>query len=327
MAGDDITKQLIARAGSSVGIAPSTTVLGQTLPSDKVLLSRERGKNATTTQLLKDLEWTNKAIEKAQKENNSGNLAKYSLDKQSIVAKLNAEGYKGANSLTYAEARTLPSQAWDEKQLREFVNKGIAYKIKGFQPGMGMPEIQGAWDSLVQQAITLSSGKATGGKTWTPWDVLESYNKKGTLGTTTIDGWIYDLASGERIGYKGPLTRTKTQKDLNLSSAGDVQVIATQALRDALGREPTAKELAQFKATINNQESANPAVTTTTTQLKPNLETGELEEVSSSSQTTGGLSDAAKVAAVAAEVKDTPEHEKYASSNYFSDLLALMGGA
>lgn len=319
------TEEALKAAGISINGAigsasPQITVLGQILPDDKVLLDRvgERGKA-----LQDKIKEVNAAQARAAKAGRTGEAAKLALQAQSLYAELRATGYIG--SLSYAEARTLPSQSWTEKQIKEFVNKGLAYKIDGFQPGMGMPEIQKAWDQLVQQAITLSSGPE-GSKKWTPWEVLESYNQPGKFGTKTIDGWIYDIATGERLGYKGPLTKTTKQKNLNLSSAADVQVIATQALREALGRNPTAQELARFKSTINGQETANPEVTTTTTQLRPNLETGELETVSSDSTTTGGISAEAKAQAVISQVQGSDEQEKYSSSNYFSALLQMMGG-
>lgn len=225
--------------------------------------------------------------------------------------------------VTFDEAALAPRD-WDEKRKREFVNKGILYKIPGFSPDMGDPEIFSAWDDLINSAWMQS----TKGREVTPWDVMNSYAKsQGKYGTVTKDGWVFDVATGERLAYKGSLKKTTKRTNVNLTSPEDVRVIATQALRDALGRAPTDKELAQFRASISGLEQANPEVQETTTTLKPNLETGELEEVSSNTTTSGGVSEAAKQAAVQAAAKSTPEYGKYQSgTTYFDALMRMIAG-
>lgn len=225
--------------------------------------------------------------------------------------------------VTFQEAALAPRD-WDDKTKREFVNKGIMYKIPGFSPDMGDPEIFSAWDDMLQSAWMMS----TPGREVTPWQVMNSYAKhEGQFGTITKDGWVFDVATGKRLAYKGSLTKKTRQSNVNLTSPEDVQVIATQALRDALGRAPTDKELAQFRASIAGLERANPEVQETTTTLRPNLETGELETVSSQSTTSGGVSQAAKEAAIGEAAKKGPEYGKYQSgTTYFDAMMQMIAG-
>lgn len=242
-----------------------------------------------------------------------------------------APGYKpsatpftgGKKMVSFDEAALAPRD-WTDKQKREFVNKGILYKIPGFSPDMGDPEIFSAWDDLINSAWMMSSE----GREVSPWQVMDSYAKeKGKYGTVTKDGWVYDVATGERIAYKGELTKKTKQTNVNLSSPEDVRVIATQALREALGRAPTDKELAQFRSAIGSLEQASPEVRETTTTLKPNLETGQLEEVGSSSTVTGGVSEAARAAAVTEAAQKSPEYGKYqGGTTYFNALMQMISG-
>ncbi|WP_460996981.1 hypothetical protein, partial [Staphylococcus aureus] len=77
----------------------------------------------------------------------------------------------------------------------------------------------------------------------------------------------------ERVKYVGPTSQTTKNTSINLSSSQDVQALTTQVLTQALGRAPTAKEVAQYKSTLNAAEKANPQITTTTSQLVPDLGT------------------------------------------------------
>lgn len=243
-----------------------------------------------------------------------------------------APGYKPSaipfseqeDNVAYGEARLLP-RTWDQKQMQEFVNKGIAYKIKGFDSNMGMPDILSAWDDLVRASYELNQGNPS--RKWTPWDVMNSYaNNEGKFGTTRKGEWIYDIATGKPVKYVGPTSKTTTNKQINLSSPEEVRALAMQTLREALGRNPTADELTQYRASINSLEQANPEVTTTTTQLKPNLATGEVEQTAQSSTTTGGVGQAGAEAAIMGSVEKSPEYAKFQGANYFNALLAMLGG-
>lgn len=234
---------------------------------------------------------------------------------------------KDAGYVSYGEAVLAPANDWSQSQISKFVNSGIMNKVPGFDVGMGMPQIQAAWQKMVDASVLYNQGLKEGQKPWTPWDVLNSWSdNKGKFGTTTKDGWVYDVATGERLKYVGPTTKTTKSTQLDLSSPEQVQAIAQQALQQALGRNPNAKELAQFKSTIAGYERAHPQVTTTTQQLSPNLETGQVDVTSQQSTTTGGVTDAERAGLVTESAQKTPEYHKYQAANYFQMLLGMVGG-
>ena len=228
--------------------------------------------------------------------------------------------------VTYGEAVLAPTQ-WSQGQLAQFVNQGVLNKVPGFDTNMGMPQIQAAWQKMVDASVLFNQGLKSGQKPWTPTDVLNSWSdNKGKFGTTTKDGWVYDVATGERLKYVGATTKTTKSTQLDLSSPEQVQAIAQSALQQALGRNPNAKELAQFKSTIAGYERAHPQVTTTTEQLKPDLATGSVDVASSTSTSTGGVTDAERQALVTEQAQGTPEYHKYQSANYFQMLLGMVSG-
>jgi hypothetical protein len=233
------------------------------------------------------------------------------------------------NKMSYGDAIMAPVNSWTSDQVREFVNKGIVNKIPGFEVGMGMPQIQAAWQSQVEASILFNQGLKEGQKPWTPYDVMDTWsNNKGKYGTQRQGDWIFDVATGERIKYVGPTSKTTTSKHVDLSSAADVKALATQALRELLGRAPTAKEMAQFRASITSEEKANPTVTTTTQQLSPDLATGSLDVTDESSTTTGGVSDAARAALIQAPTEQTKEYGKYQSgTTYWDAMMQMIAGS
>jgi hypothetical protein len=228
------------------------------------------------------------------------------------------------DTTSYDQAQNLPG-AWyssDKKFYDQFMNKLIMYKFPGASSDMGLPEVGKAWDSLLSTAIQLN--KASNGKNnWTPWDVLESYNRPaGSMGTYKSGDWLIDAATGEKVKYVGPKTKTTTQRAVDLSDAEQVQAIATQALTQMIGRAPTDKELARFKATLNGYEKSHPEITTTTDTYD------DMGNVSASNVVhSGGVDDAARASMIGEGVKDTKEYGKYQSgTTYFNALMQMVGG-
>jgi hypothetical protein len=223
----------------------------------------------------------------------------------------------------FQDAARLPAQ-WDEKQLKDFVNKTILYKVPGASPDMGMPEILSIWDDMLKTSWAISTPE----KPVTPWEILDSYAKsEGKFGTTVQDGWVIDLSTGKRIGYKGSLTKKTKRTEVNLTSPEEVHAIMNQALADALGRAPTDKELATFRASVSAMEAQRPQVSEVTTQLKPNLETGQLEEVSSSAVNSGGVSQGDIQQAAQEAAQRSPEYGKYQSgTTYFDAMMQMITG-
>lgn len=242
---------------------------------------------------------------------------------------LRMRGYKDKDLLIdYDKARMAPLD-WDNATTREFVNLGIVNKVPGFDVNMGMPDIQAAWQSMLDSSMLFNSKvKGPEDRMWTPWDVMRSYsNSKGKFGTVQKGDWVFDVATGERIKYVGPRTRTSTKKEFDISSPEEVQTIVTQMLREMLGRAPNENELARFKASITGYEKAHPEVTTVTEQLEPDLATGEVTPTSQTSTTTGGASDAARAALVQTPMEKTKEYGKYqAATTYWDAMMQMIGG-
>lgn len=227
---------------------------------------------------------------------------------------------------SYQAAQSLPG-AWmnsDPEFYKSFVNKLIMYKVPGASSDMGIPEVMSAWDDLLKMAITLNKSQGANKKVnWTPWDVLESYNRPaGSLGTYRSGDWLIDAATGEKVKYVGPKSKTTTQSAIDLSDSEQVQGIATEALTRMIGRAPTDKELAQFKATLNGYEREHPELTTTTEHYDDMGNVTSQDVVHS-----GGVDDAARASILGKGVKDTKEYAKYqGGTTYFNALMAMIGG-
>lgn len=232
-------------------------------------------------------------------------------------------GVAKQRDMTYQEAQTLPGR-WAESDpnfYKQFLGKLIMYKYPGANANMGMPEALSAWDDLLKVATTLN--KSGSKKQWTPWDILESYNRPaGSAGTHKSGDWLIDNATGEKVKYVGPKSRTTKQTQVNLSDPEQVQAIATQTLTQMIGRAPTDKELAQFKATLNGYEAKHPAVTSTTENYD---DQGQV--VSTSAVQSGGVDDAARATVLGEGLKKTKEYGKYQSgTTYFNALMQMIGG-
>lgn len=249
--------------------------------------------------------------------NQSGPYSPEYLKNQTQGPKVGNYNYTGKNEMSYESARLMPT-SWDDKQKKDFIAKGILYKIPGFSSDMGMPEIVSAWDDLVKSSMAFSQS----GSQWSPWDVMDSYKKKENFGTVRRGDWLYDAATGDKVKYVGPRSKTTTSKNIDLSSAEDVKALTTQMLTELLGRAPTVEELAKYRASINGYENANPEITTTTSKLD---DMGEV--VSQSSKTTGGASQAAIGGLVSDAAKEGPEYGKFqGATTYYNALMQMVGG-
>lgn len=226
--------------------------------------------------------------------------------------------FTGSDDMPYESARMMPLE-WDAKKARDFISKGILYKMPGFSSDMGMPEVMAAWDDLLQSSMAFSS---KGGNKWTPWDVMESYKKEKGFGTVRQGDWLYDIGTGQKIKYVGPKSKTRTQKSINLSSPEDVRALTSQMLSELLGRAPTPEELSKYRAAINGEERANPEITKVTDTFD---DQGEV--VSSSSTTSGGVSQAAMGGLIESGVKKGPEYGKHQSATtYFDAMMQMIEG-
>lgn len=316
---DPLAEFLMQRLAESTGKASSSSIMGEIEPTTLVYLNLSKKSGMSPREA--EIRYTLSRPLQAQLTPGEA------LQRRALEEELKAlSGGTGDRTMEYQEARLLPTE-WSGKEMSEFVNKGILNNIPGFEPGMGLPEIQRAWDKILQDSIMLSAKGGMGGKKYTPWDVMDTYGKPKQFGTYVQDGWEYDLSTGQRIAYKGPKSRTKKTRNVDLSSVEEVRVIATQALREVLGRAPTNEEVAQFRASINTLEGSRPQVTTTTEQLTADLATGTVTPTETSSTTTGGVSQADIQETILSSVEGSDEAGKYqAGTTYFNALLGLLGG-
>lgn len=225
---------------------------------------------------------------------------------------------------TYGDAQNLPAQwyANDPGFYKQFLSKAIMYKLPNISSDSGLPEVGAAWDNLLQTAINLNKANPTG-KQWTPWDILDSYNRPaGSLGTRKVGDFLVDVATGEKVKYVGPKSKTTKQTAIDLSNPEQVQAIATQTLTQMIGRTPTDKELAQFKATLNGYEKSHPETTTTTDTYD------DMGNVAASNVVhSGGVTDAARQTVLGSGVQKTKEYAKYqGGTTYFNALMQMVGG-
>lgn len=227
---------------------------------------------------------------------------------------------------TYDQAQLLPATwyANDPQRYKQMLAKMVMYKIPGISADSGLPEMSAAWDTLLQMSINLNKAQGENvTKSWSPMDVLESYNKPaGSLGTRKVGDFLVDVATGEKVKYVGPKSKTTKQTAIDLSDPEAVQAIATQTLAQMIGRAPTDKELAQFKATLNGYERSHPETTATTETYD------DMGNVSASNVVhSGGVTDAARAEVLSGGIKGSKEYAKYqGGTTYFNALMQMVGG-
>ena len=221
------------------------------------------------------------------------------------------------NMQSYAQAKLAPLD-WNDDQLSKFVNQGVMNKIKGFDVNMGMPEILSAWDDLIQASYGMNLKDPNNPK-WTPEDVMNTYaNPKGKFGTVTKGNWEYDIATGEKIRYVGPLSKTTTSTQINELTREDALALAKNSMASMLGRAPSNSEVGQYLNILNGYEREHPQTTTTTTDIDPN--TGEA--ANSSAVTTGGTTAAGRQALLEEQMKQSPEYGAFQAATTGMSWLA-----
>lgn len=188
---------------------------------------------------------------------------------------------------------------FDYNTRQSFINslKGLGQDVSK----MNDADFAAAW-----RAYTIQAAQQTvNGRNMTPWDVV------------ALDLLTREKQRQEEV-LKGPKTTTATQTATDLSTRLDAKAILYQASQTLLGRAPTDTETSNFWSNLNQQESANPQVTTTTSTTAP---TGEL--IDQQQVRTGGVSAEARQMLVMDEAKSNPEYGAYQVATKFQD--ALMG--
>ncbi len=262
----------------------------------------------------------------------AGDVARIAESRKRAISKSEGEGGRVSTApsaaprydyKSYAEARLDPID-WSTDQTAKFVNQGVMNKIPGFDVNMGLPEILSAWDDLIKASYEMNQRDPDNPR-WTPQDVMNTYaNPKGKFGTVVRGNWEYDIATGEKIRYVGPLSKTTTSTQINELTREDALALTKQSMATMLGRMPSNEEVMQYMGILNGYEQANPQVTTTTTQIDP--ETGESADTSS--VTKGGTSAAGRQALLEEKLRQDKEYGAYQAATTGMSWLAqaISGG-
>jgi hypothetical protein len=156
-------------------------------------------------------------------------------------------------------------------------------------------------------------------KTWA--DYVQQSANNFAAGITLTPDEILDkdvAARGAAASLAG--TKTSTTSEVNLTSKVDSDAIFNSAAKSLLGRAPTPDEYAQFQASLNASERANPvnATTTTTTDAQGNV-------VSQNRQSTGGVGAGGAQLLAEQKAQQNPEYGAYqAATTYWNAAMQLI---
>ncbi|HEY6022252.1 MAG TPA: hypothetical protein VIY48_21005 [Candidatus Paceibacterota bacterium] len=186
---------------------------------------------------------------------------------------------------------------WDSATKNRFITQ---LNLAGFNAsGMSDSQLASAWADYAGQAARYYQQGS--GQKLTPWDILAK-----------------DMQQREAAQ---PRTVTSTSSSSNMSTSEDAHAIFMQAAQSLLGRDPTKTEISSFRKKLNEYESANPTVTTTTS----NYVGQDLK--SQSSKTTGGVSADTRNMMAMENAKSQPEFGAYqAATTYMDALMKTISG-
>lgn len=162
------------------------------------------------------------------------------------------------------------------------------------------------WAQYVRQAADNARVNAFTGKDMSIWDMIDADFKQKEAN----DPGLRDLM---RTGKR---TTTRTSTNIQKSSTLDAKAIASAASKALLGREANDIESAALLRALNEYESANPEVTTTTQE-----EDMYGTVLGSTSTTTGGVTSAAREQLAKEQAQANPEYGAYQAATYFNDAL------
>lgn len=187
--------------------------------------------------------------------------------------------------------------SWDQKTKDKFLTQ---LSLTGRDTSsLSDGQLSQLWAAYVGQAAQYYGSNVK----LTPWDILAKDMKQRSTYLNT------------------PRSVTATSTDMRLSTAGDAQAIFLQAAKSLLGRDPTKSEIKTFQSVLNEQERANPQVTTTTSSFMGDTQTGQ------TSTTTGGVSTDEKNVMAMEDIKKDPEYGAFqAATNGMNWLMEMVQG-
>lgn len=206
---------------------------------------------------------------------------------------------------------------WDYDTRQLFIGnlKGLGQDVSK----MSDADFAAAWRAYVIQA---AQHKANG-RNVTPWSVM------------AIDLFTRETERQKEV-EKPPVTATSvstgTTSDVQLSTELDAKALLYQASKSLLGRAPTDTEVSNFFTSLNQEEAANPQMTTTNaTRIVTSTEgveggpgPSQTEETTQDRVTSGGMSADARQMLVMEEAKKNPEYGAYQAATTFKDALMDM---
>lgn len=215
--------------------------------------------------------------------------------------------------------------SWNTKQQGDFVAQGILSGL--LKLGDGPLEGAALWKKLVKEA----SNYGKNGKKVSPIDLMASYvqasgganawKQLGVFEVNTVTGEKRYAGPGTYLG-EGRAQMTDTRVDL--TDPDTARGVATRLFQDMMGRDPGAGELKAFADALHSAESANPVVSTTTTQY--NMDTGQA--LSSETTQSGGVSAEGKAYLGEQQIKKKKEYGTYqAVTTYQGALESLVFGS
>lgn len=171
-------------------------------------------------------------------------------------------------------------------------------------------EVPGALGKLWLDAVDEARAASLVEPGTDPWEVLEAWARTGS----------YDGAAGGAKSQAG--TFTQKQKQVNLTDPETAKAVILVALRQALQRDPTEKEIAQFSAALRAEEQRNPTTSTTTSTYD---DEGRL--VDSSTTTEGGAPAPGDFAELFLREQHDPEADAIRAGQEYFDAARQLAGA
>lgn len=135
--------------------------------------------------------------------------------------------------------------------------------------------LQAFWD----KGVELASAYTARGKNITPKEALATFVGWDGSGQSAA-GRARAAAAAAQEPFTG--TRTSRSESINLSDPASAKALANYTLTQALGREALPEELEAYRSALNNYESENPTVSTTTATYEEGVQTDQ------STRTRGG---------------------------------------
>lgn len=219
------------------------------------------------------------------------------------------------------EEAKLDFRTWSEKKQQDFLAK---LKLSGLTPADAGPMEAGkVWEGLVDEAAKYAAAKKN---KISPMDILAMYVKNAGGSQWVRQGdFEVNTATHERR-YVGPQFKTTTQTRIDMSDPATARAVATKMFQDLMGRNPGRGEIGTFATALAQAERDNPLTETTTTEYR--MGASDLDPVSSTSVTSGGVSADAKALLAEDQIKADPEYGAVqASTTYMNAFENAVYGA